>query len=103
MSDLSVKTSSAMCESEKLCEMSLEGEYCRTSSSRSTINLQDTSSLYDTYENNEGSITLCVDGFGLYKNPVTNKSEVVKRFTWRNANRMTVQVKLVFNSDDEDI
>lgn len=91
MSELSVKTSSNLCESEILCEMSCEDE-CRTSSSRSTINLQDTSSLYDTYENNEGSIKLIVDGFGLYKNPITKKSEVVKRFTWRNANRMTVQV-----------
>lgn len=96
MSDLSVKTSSNMCESEILSEMSC-GDESRTTSSRSTINLQDTSSLYDTYENNEGSITLTVDGFGLYKNPITKKSEVVKRFTWRNANRMTVQVKLVFN------
>lgn len=96
MSDLSVKTSSNMCESEILSEMSC-GDESHTSSSRSTINLQDTSSLYDTYENNEGSINLTVDGFGLYKNPMTKKSEVVKRFTWRNANRMSVQVKLVFN------
>jgi hypothetical protein len=42
-------------------------------------------------------INLSVDSFGTVDDPITKKSEEVKRFTWTNGNGMSVQVNIFYN------
>lgn len=38
------------------------------------------------------TVKLTVDGFGTVENHITKKHDTVKRFTWTNGNKVSVQV-----------
>lgn len=53
--------------------------------------LIDDDNLTQYPETTVDGVTLVADKFGMYRDPVTNKLSIVKRFTWSNQNEVTVQ------------
>lgn len=52
-----------------------------------------TSQFSSTNLNNDGPITIAIDGFGFINNPMSGKKEIVRRYTfYNNISSMSVEV-----------